>query len=458
VSVGFVSLGCAKNLVDSQIMAGVLLTEDVTLAPSPEEADVVIVNTCAFIEEAREESIDAILSACCLKEDQGPCRAVIVTGCLPQRYKSELHESLSEVDAFIGLDELEKIAAIVKRVARGEHAIMEISNAAKKLFEPRLPEVVLTGGPYAYLRVAEGCNHGCTFCAIPMIRGAYRSRPIAHIVKEAEQLLATGIKELDLISQDTTLYGRDLKDGTNLADLLRALGRIGGGFWIRVLYGYPSNVTEELLDVMGEITQVCRYLDVPVQHSDPGLLKAMGRSKTMEHVYGLAERVRRVMPDAVLRTTCLVGFPGETEAQFERLLDFARDVRFDHLGVFAYSPEEHTKASEMPRRPSRGVAESRRERLLSVQKEIVESKNADLVGARAEVLLETQPSEKDDVCVGRSRRQAPEVDGETFVSGTLPTDTAGTFVEVRFTSAAGYGMKAARLAAADSAMRRKESS
>lgn len=443
VSVGFISLGCAKNLVDSQLMAGVLISEKLRLARSPEEADIVIVNTCAFIEEARAESMEMIETACRMKES-GQCRAVLVTGCLPQRYKEDLKAKLPAVDAFIGLDELENVAAVVKALAEGEGGIFKVSSKSTKIYEPRVPGITFTGGPFAYLKVAEGCNHRCSFCAIPDIRGAYRSRPISLIVKEAEKLLINGVKELNLISQDVTSYGRDLKYETDLAKLIEELRRLDGKFWIRLLYGHPAMVSDRLLKVMAETPQVCHYFDLPIQHSHPDMLRAMRRSDTIMHVEKMADRIRQVMPDVSLRTTCLVGFPGETEEHFEHLLDFVQRVEFDHLGVFTFSPEEHTAAFDMPDRPDKETATARRDDLLVVQMEIVDRKAAGMIGTETEVLLERKDP-GNNIWVGRARRSAPEVDGIVFVEN-LPADTlAGEFVKVRYTAQQEYDMVAASI-------------
>jgi len=445
VSVGFISLGCAKNLVDSQIMAGVLLSENLKLARCPEEADIVIVNTCAFIEEARTESMEMIESACSLK-DTGPCRAVLVTGCLPQRYKEDLQARLPEVDAFIGLDDLENVAAVIKKLADGKRGIFNVSAKPVKTFEPRVPGIVFTGGPFAYLKVAEGCNHHCAFCAIPGIRGAYRSRTVLQIVKEAEKLLANGVKELNLISQDVTSYGRDLKYESNLAKLLEALGRLGGNFWIRLLYGHPAMVSDGLLQVMAETPQVCHYLDLPVQHSHPDILHAMRRGNTIVHVEKMAGRIRNVMPDVALRTTCLVGFPGETEEHFQHLLDYVERTEFDHLGVFTFSPEEHTTAFDMKDRPDPEVAARRRDRLLTAQRQIVDRKSARMTGSIDTVLLEKDEPEN-NIWIGRARRNAPEVDGVVLVEQVPAEKKAGDFISVQYTGQEEYDMVAVNISA-----------
>ncbi len=445
LSVSIISLGCAKNLVDSQIMAGVMLTENITLAASPEEADVLLVNTCSFIHDAREESVAAILDACALR-DEGHPRAVVVTGCLPQRYRQELADSLPEVDAFVGLDGLETIGTVIRSVAGGEHAVAHITPTSLRLYEPRVPGLTLTGGPFAYLKIGEGCNHPCAFCAIPAIRGRHRSRPIDTLVAETEQLLASGIREINLISQDTTSYGRDLsgtahRAKTALPALLRALGNIGGEFWIRILYGYPSEVTDAVLDAMGEVEQVIPYLDIPIQHSHPDILKAMRRAGTCRAVQHLPARVRKRLPGATLRTTCLVGFPGEKREHFAHLLDHVREAKYDHLGAFVFSPEEGTLAESLPDRPRAQTAERRRGKLLLAQQEIVAERVRQLVGTDDTALLES-PGDKRGAWLARTRRQAPDVDGITLVSGVANDAEAGALIPVRYTGGADYDLLA----------------
>ena len=437
LTVGIISLGCAKNLVDSQIMAGVMLTENITIAAVPEDADVLLVNTCSFINDAREESIEAILDACALR-DEGRPRAVVVTGCLPQRYRQELADSMPEVDAFVGLDGLETIGSVIRKAVEGDEAPLDIAPTSHRVYEPRLPALSLTGGPFAYLKIGEGCNHPCAFCAIPSIRGRHRSRPVEALVAEAEQLLASGIREINLISQDTTSYGRDL-EGVDLSRLLRALGGIGGEFWIRILYGYPSLVTDAVLDAMGEVEQVVPYLDIPIQHSHPDILKAMRRACTHRAVQHLPARVRERLPGATLRTTCLVGFPGETREHFVHLLDHVREAKYDHLGAFAFSPEEGTAAENLPGRPRSETAERRREKLMLAQQEVVATHVDRLVGSEDMALLEA-PGEERECWLARTRRQAPDVDGITLVTGVADDSEAGELIPVRYTGGADYDL------------------
>lgn len=440
-TVGFINLGCAKNLVDSEYMASRLLGEGLRLAATPEDADVMLVNTCAFIDSAKEESIDAILEACTLKEE-GSCRNVVVTGCLPQRYGTKLCAELPEVDAFIGLDELDSIGTVIRKVLSGESGITRIPARATALFEPPSDRILFSGGPCAYLKIAEGCSHSCAFCTIPSIRGRYRSRPISGIVREAENLLGNGVRELDLVSQDSTLYGSDLDDGSDIAALLRALASIGGEFWVRLLYGHPCHVSDKLLAALGELPQVCRYLDLPIQHSHQFILKAMGREDDRYGGVGaMPTRVRAALPDVALRTTCLVGYPGETAAHFRHLLDYVVESEFDHLGVFTFSPQENTRAADLPDRPAVGTAVERREELMLAQQEIIARKGLKLLGKRDRILLERPASDGSDRWLGRSRRQAPDVDGQVVVAGLKEQAAPGDLVDVHYTVALGYDME-----------------
>jgi ribosomal protein S12 methylthiotransferase len=347
---------------------------------------------------------------------------------------------MPEVDAFIGLDQLDEIASVVRRLEQGESGILRVSRVSNRVFNPLSSRLVLTGGPFAYIKIAEGCNHQCAFCAIPGIRGRYRSRTISSIVKEAETLLSRGIRELDLISQDTTRYGYDLNCGIDLPKLLRALGKLGGQFWIRLLYGHPAHLSDELLETMGEISQVCRYLDVPIQHSHPAVLRAMRRAGGAAAVRAFPERARRRVPGVTLRTTCLVGFPGESAAHFNDLQAFVRETEFDHLGVFAFSPEENTAAGVMPQQVSAGTAHRRRARLMEVQQEIAFRKAAALKRNHDTVLLLRAGQRRE--WEARSAGQAPGVDGVTRVKGIGSHAESGTFMQVRYTGVDGYDLRA----------------
>ncbi len=439
LSVGLISLGCAKNLVDSQVMAGSLLKYGMAFVPDPGEADIVVVNTCAFIEAAREESRETILSICDLKKE-GSCKAILVAGCMSQRYKNNMQELFPDVDAFIGLDELEKIGEIAEQIITGDNkGLVEVSDEAVKLYEPEFPELVLTGGPYAYLKIAEGCNHKCSFCAIPSIRGSRRSRSLDNILSEASRLLENGIKELDVIAQDIMAYGKDIDNGVGLPTLLKELSSLGGDHWVRLLYGYPTGVTNDLLAVMAENSVICRYLDIPIQHSHPDILKGMRRAETADQLEDMITRIRNTLPGVALRTTCLVGFPGEEEEHFGHLLDFVKAMRFDHLGVFVYSPEDNTPAFDMKNVPEREIAEERRHELMIAQRDIVDEKSQELINTEANVLVEQFHPEDDGIFIGRSERLAPEIDGEIFIRGTSEEDI-GKFIKVRYIKQLDYDM------------------
>jgi len=440
VSVGFISLGCSKNLVDSQVMAGYLKAGLVALAASPETADVIVINTCAFIEAAREEAAEAILSACAYKA-KGACRAVVVTGCMVQRYRARLAKAFPDVDAFLGIDELERIGEVVARAAAGRRVgVVAAAGAAKKVYNPLYPTLLFTGGPFAYLKIAEGCNHRCAYCAIPNIRGAFRSRGMDDLLREAGAMVRAGVREINLISQDSMMYGTDLAERRpRIAELVRRLDELDGAFWLRILYGYPAGVTDEVLEVLNMSRHVCRYLDLPIQHSHPAILKAMNRSSAVQATADLAGRLRQAVPGIVLRTTCLVGFPGETEAHFEHLLEALERARFDHVGVFAYSPEEGTPAFGRAA-PDMAVAEERCGRLMALQKRIVRERAKTLRGTFDTALLLRRS--KAGEWRARLPRQAPEVDGETRVTGVPESAKAGDFMRVEITGAKGYDLAA----------------
>ena len=449
-TVALVSLGCPKNLVDLQVMAAALAAAGFDVGVPEEDADAILVNTCAFIESAREEALDAIEEACSRKSGPGRCRAVVVSGCLAQRYRDAVLRACPGVDAILGVDDLEEAPAVLRRALDGPaEAVDAVSRGpAKKLFSCADPGFSLAPGPYAYLKIAEGCRHACAFCAIPGIRGRLRSRPVADCVAEARALLRRGIRELDLVAQDVTAYGLDRRDGTDLVSLLRALDALPGRFRVRLLYGHPAGITDALLDFIASSRHVLPYFDIPVQHCSPGVLRAMRRADTARLVPAMAARIRAKIPGATLRTTCLVGFPGETAADAAALVRFARETAFDHLGAFVFSPEEGTPAYSMPGRPSPRAAKARRDRLMAAQAGIVAAKLDALVGTQDEVLLETPPARRGAPWTGRTGRQAPDdIDGVTFVRGVPAGARPGDFVRVRIAGHTDYDLLADALGA-----------
>lgn len=410
-----VSLGCAKNTVDSEIMLAALAGAGYRLVGDAAEADVAIVNTCGFIEDAKRESIDAILEVASLK-GEGRLRTLVVAGCLAERYRGELAQSLPEVDLFIGTREYDRLPELLS--ARGEGAVPAREAFSDTLMDygRRLPRLLAQPGPSAYLKVAEGCSRPCTFCVIPRFRGRFRSRPMDIVVEEAEALAAAGVKEVNLLAQEITSYGTDLGMGFSLARLLERLNAVEGLGWIRVLYNYPRGVTEELLDAFRELPKVVEYIDMPLQHVSTPVLAAMRRGIDEEGTRALVRRIRERVPGCALRTTMLVGFPGETEADFEKLLAFAGETRFARLGGFVYSPEEGSIAARLPDQVPKKTARARLQRLLALQARIMEEDNRALIGWRAEVLVEGMTAE--GLLRGRTRLQAPEVDGEVFLHET----------------------------------------
>ena len=428
MTIGLVSLGCAKNAVDLQVMSGHLLKAGHTLAPDPDNADVILVNTCAFIESAREEAVAEIARACELKR-AGRCKAVVAAGCFVQRYRAEVLKAFPDLDAILGVDALDRIVDVVN----GLKSTIVPPGMPKKVFDPPMPALRLTGAAFAYLKVAEGCAHRCAYCAIPAIRGKFRSRPLKSILAEARALVKTGVKELNVIAQDPMLYGVDFRDGTNLVTLLRALDRIKGDFWVRVLYSYPSEITDDFLGWMNTSPHAVKYIDVPLQHTDPKILKAMARGSAVKATQEAAERLRAAVPGIMLRTTVMTGFPGETPAAFKRMLADIKRMSFDHLGVFAFSPEEGTPAAEMPRRPSLAVAERRAREVMALQKRIWSAKARTYVGQTFRALV-VAPG------VARLASQAPDVDGVVHLRHAAEI---GTFVDVMVGKVRGFDFEEA---------------
>lgn len=426
------TLGCPKNLVDSEIMLGLVTREGAEIVLDPEVADVYVVNTCAFIDPAKKESIDAILDLARYKESD-PARRLIVTGCLAQRYGSELQEAMPEVDAFLGTGDFDRLPALLRDTRPADAS--GYGGAAHLLPDSSLPR--LRTGPFfsAYLKVSEGCDHKCAFCIIPKIRGRHQSRPLDSILAEAAALAADGVVELNLIAQDLTAYGRDLRDGTSLAHLLRQLGGIEGLRWIRLLYTYPNFVSAPLLEAIAEVPAVCKYIDMPLQHISDRMLRRMRRERSGSSVRKLIERIRAAVPGIALRTSCIVGFPGETEDDFAELCEFVRQTRFDRLGVFEYSPEEGTEAGAFTDQVPARTKKRRYRELMRVQAEVAAELSSALVGSWQEVLV---CGEGDDGSThGRLATQAPDIDGFVRLEGqALP----GEFVRAWITGAEVYDL------------------
>lgn len=432
MKIGVVSLGCPKNLVDSETMLGLIHEENYEITNDPSEAEIIIVNTCGFIESAKEESINTILQMAEYKKS-GRCKYIIVTGCLSQRYAEELFNELPEADAIAGVEVYDEIGSIIKRVMNGERFIMlerskpDVIYTSKETF---LPRILTTPSYTAYLKIAEGCDNCCSYCAIPKIRGPYRSKPMEQVLKEAKALADNGVKELIVVAQDTTRYGEDLPGGKLLlADLLKELNKIESLKWIRVMYCYPNNFTDELIETFASLDKVCKYVDLPLQHASNRLLASMNRYDTREEVETLLAKLRKRIPGIVIRTTFIVGFPGETDADFEELKEFVEQQRFENAGVFAYSQEEGTVAGAMPNQIPDEIKQERYHELMALQAQISEEIHKDTEGQTLEVLVEGIEEDGSGLHYGRSYREAPDIDGLVFIEN--PGDIKpGCFVKV----------------------------
>ncbi|HSF16835.1 MAG TPA: 30S ribosomal protein S12 methylthiotransferase RimO [Vicinamibacteria bacterium] len=434
--VGFVSLGCPKNLLDTEVMLGHLKAAGYELTPRAEEAQVLVVNTCGFIEAAKQESIDAILEMARHKKG-GNCRRLIVAGCLAQRYAGQIASELPEVDAVIGLDHLD---GIVEACRDGERRIASLAadGSAAYLYDHLAPRIRTTPAHYAFVKISEGCDYPCTFCIIPKIRGAYRSRTPESILAEAEALASQGARELVLVAQDTTRYGAELGLRHGLAELVRQLAGVTGIEWVRFLYAYPTTVDDEVLRAMVEVPGVCRYLDMPLQHASDRMLKLMKRPGTRRSNEALIERVRKAVPGLALRSSFIVGFPGETEDDFAALMSFCSEMELDHVGVFTYSNEEDTEAWVENEAICSTDKERRRNRLMAQQRKISVRKNRRWVGRRTKVLVDGPSEESDLLLSGRSEGQAPGVDGCVLINDGVALP--GSFVEVQITEAHAYDL------------------
>ncbi|MFZ1919906.1 MAG: 30S ribosomal protein S12 methylthiotransferase RimO [Terriglobales bacterium] len=472
--VGFVSLGCPKNLVDSEVMMGILAQAGAQLTPKAEDADVIVVNTCSFIASAQQESVDTILEMARHKTG-GKVKRLVVAGCLVERFRNEIKRNIPEVDAIVGTGELPAILAaagisatpadaspfnILTSRSEGDHRRQQgrfardawdgaVSDLPNYLYDDHTPRVLATPGSSAYIKIAEGCDHPCSFCIIPQLRGQFRSRRFESVIAEAERLAQSGIREITLIGQDTTCYGEDLglKDG--LAMLLEELAGVDGLRWIRFLYAYPNKITRRLLETIAAHENICSYMDVPLQHASASVLKRMKRGGGADVFLRSIEKMRRVIPDVTLRTSFIVGFPGETEKEFEELCDFVREAQFDWMGTFGYSDQEGAGAFGLDKKLSEREIETRRKKLMSIQKRISRAKKKALIGQEYDLLL-TGPSEETDLLLeGRTAMHAPEIDGKVFVNdypaekyadGTAPRE--GEFYRCRITAAHDYDLVA----------------
>ena len=431
----FISLGCDKNLVDSEVMLGLLDKKGYQIVDSEEDADIIVVNTCCFIHDAKEESIQTILEMAEYKKE-GKLKALIVTGCLAQRYQQEIIDEIPEVDAVLGTTSYDHIVEAVEEALAGNgHVVLEDVDALPDVKEKRL---VTTGGHYAYMKIAEGCDKHCTYCIIPKLRGNYRSVPMEKLLAEAKDLADQGVKELILVAQETTVYGKDLYGEKSLHKLLRELCKISGIQWIRILYCYPEEIYDELIQTIKEENKVCHYLDLPIQHASDAVLKRMGRRTSKAQLVEIIEKLRKEIPDISLRTTLITGFPGETQEQHEELKDFVDEMEFDRLGVFTYSPEEDTPAATMTEQIPEEVKEERQAELMELQQEIAFDLAEDMVGREVLVMIEGKVADE-NAYVGRTYKDAPNVDGLIFIN-TDEELMSGDFARVRVTGALEYDL------------------
>lgn len=433
-NIGLVSLGCAKNQTDAEIMLGILANDGFNITYNPSDADVIIVNTCGFIESAKQESIDAILEMAQYKN--GRCRLLIATGCLAERYSSDILIELPEVDAIVGTGDYDKIAEVIREAFKGEKPV--ICGHNDRTPDERLPRILSTPSYTAYLKIADGCDNNCTYCAIPMIRGHFRSRKIEDIAEEAENLAKNGVKELILIAQDTSRYGKDLYGEYSLDKLLEKLVAVDGIEWIRVHYFYPEAITDGLIDTMAKYDKICNYIDMPVQHGNNEILRRMARRTTQEQMVGRINKIREKMPDCTIRTSIIVGFPGETEEQFNELYEFVKKVRFDRMGAFTYSQEEDTPAADFPNQVDEEIKEERLDRLMTLQQGISLELNKAKLGKTLEVLVEGY-DEESFLFYGRSRGDSIDVDGKVYFA-TEEEVTPGDIIKVKILDADEYDL------------------
>lgn len=452
MKLGLISLGCPKNLVDSEVMLGIIEKYHIEITNDPEAAEIIIVNTCGFIESAKQESIDTILSMSAYKTE-GCCRYLIVTGCLAQRYAQELFQDMPEVDAIVGTNVYKDIAQVIERVMQGQRVLHLSETDFEKINleglqgnERNLPDPrkLTTPSYMAYLKIAEGCDNFCSFCAIPLIRGRYTSKPYEQIMAEARELVERGVKELIVIAQDTTRYGQDLYGKLRLAELLHDLNGLPGLKWIRVLYSYPNTFTDELIEAYATLPKVCHYVDLPLQHASDRLLHAMRRRDKLSETKKLLKKLRERIPDIVIRTTFIVGFPGETEEDFAILKEFVTEQKFENAGVFQYSQEENTVAATLPEQIPEETKQERYDELMAIQAGVSEDVHRSMEDRELEVVVEGYESEEENLVAARSYREAPDIDGSIFVENA-PGLNPGDFIRVRIEQGFAYELVATRV-------------
>ena len=463
MKLGLISLGCPKNLVDSEVMLGIIEKYNIVITNDPEAAEIIIVNTCGFIESAKQESIETILSMAAYKTE-GCCRHLIVTGCLAQRYAQELFQDMPEVDAIVGTNVYKDIDQVIERVMQGQRvlhlteddflplqkgkqtrdALASENNLPKEDSASADPRKLTTPPYMAYLKIAEGCDNFCSFCAIPLIRGRYTSKPYEQVMAEAKDLADRGVKELVVIAQDTTRYGQDLYGKLRLAELLCDLNALPGLKWIRVLYSYPNTFTDELIEAYATLPKVCHYVDLPLQHASDRLLRAMRRRDKLNETKALLKKLRERIPDIVIRTTFIVGFPGETDEDFAILKDFVTEHRFENAGVFQYSQEENTAAAAMPDQVPEEIKQDRYDELMAIQAGISEEIHREMEDREIEVVVEGYEEEESNLAAARSYREAPEIDGSIFVENA-PGLKPGDFIRVHIEQGFAYEVVATRV-------------
>ena len=452
MKLGLISLGCPKNLVDSEVMLGIIEKYHIEITNDPEAAEIIIVNTCGFIESAKQESIDTILSMAAYKTE-GCCRYLIVTGCLAQRYAQELFQDMPEVDAIVGTNVYKDIAQVIERVMQGQRVLHLSETDFEKINleglqgnERNLPDPrkLTTPSYMAYLKIAEGCDNFCSFCAIPLIRGRYTSKPYEQVMAEARELVERGVKELIVIAQDTTRYGQDLYGKLRLAELLHDLNALPGLKWIRVLYSYPNTFTDELIEAYATLPKVCHYVDLPLQHASDRLLHAMRRRDKLSETKKLLKKLRERIPDIVIRTTFIVGFPGETEEDFAILKEFVTEQKFENAGVFQYSQEENTVAATLPEQIPEEIKQERYDELMAIQAGVSEDVHRSMEDRELEVVVEGYESEEENLVAARSYREAPDIDGSIFVENA-PGLNPGDFIRVRIEQGFAYEVVATRV-------------